>query len=331
MIFNYLIVIFSKFKQSLKDMNTKIAIIIPYFGKFPEWIDLYFQSCMKNIMFDFYFFTDCEMPESYADNMFFVKTSFPDYCKTVSEKLHVEFYPESAYKLCDLKPFYGYIHADILKDYDFWGFGDVDVVWGDMSKFYTEDMFEKYDVFSTHADRLSGHLTIIRNNRQYRELCFKIKNWQEKLKAPNNFVLDENDFSVLLCPASKYIKKFYAKIIRKVFNWRDAWVIYYRIMPVWNFFFCPKEFCFKERFSTPILHTGKWTYKHDSDTWLYEDGKIINAKTGKEYMYLHFMIFKKNVFRTDHFWNENFYQIAEKHAFVEKDKIKISKTGITLE
>lgn len=29
-------------------LRYKIAIIIPYFGKFPEWIDLFLYSCSRN-------------------------------------------------------------------------------------------------------------------------------------------------------------------------------------------------------------------------------------------------------------------------------------------
>ena len=38
--------------------RAKIAIIGVYFGKFPEWIDLFFKSCEYNHAVDFYFFTD---------------------------------------------------------------------------------------------------------------------------------------------------------------------------------------------------------------------------------------------------------------------------------
>jgi hypothetical protein len=193
----------------MKEKTHKIALIMPYFGKYPEWIDLYFYSCEQNKTIDFYFFTDCEVPENHADNLIFQKISFADYCKMVSEKLQIDFSPESPYKLCDLKPFYGFLYKDLLENYDFWGFGDVDVIWGNIKKFYTEDMLKQYNIFSTHADRLSGHLAIIRNNQKYRELCFKIKNWKIKLTAQNNFALDENDFSSLIFPESKFIKKFY--------------------------------------------------------------------------------------------------------------------------
>lgn len=306
-------------------MKNKIAIIIPYFGKWPEWIDLYFYSCAQNKSIDFHFFTDCEIPKFHKGNLYFKSISFPDYCAQISLKLQVNFTPESPYKLCDLKPFYGFIHNDILEGYKFFGFGDIDVIWGNIQKFYTDNLLEKYDILSTHADRLSGHFTLIRNTEYYCNLCFQIQDWKSKLAQNKNSVLDEVDFSNLIYPQSKYIKKFYSKIIRKIFNWRNAWIIYYKIMPLLNFLFCKKKMYFKEQFTTPILYNDGLTYKHDSDTWFYENGKIINAKNEKEYIYLHFMIFKKNSFREDHFWSDNLYHLSEK----DFNSVRIDRSGFS--
>lgn len=57
----------------------KIAIIIPYFGKFPEWIDLFLYSCSlnnkitNNIVIDWLIFTDCEQPQIVYANTIFLR------------------------------------------------------------------------------------------------------------------------------------------------------------------------------------------------------------------------------------------------------------------
>jgi len=303
--------------------NNRIAIIIPYFGRWPEWIELYFHSCERNNFIDWYFFTDCAIPTNYGSNLHFVNTTFDAYCHNVSAVLGINFTPNSPYKLCGLKPFYGYIHKEILSTYEFWGFGDIDTIWGDLKSFYIQDMLMKYDVFSTHADRLSGHLAIIRNTPAYTELGFKITNWQAKLESQEALALDEQDFSWLLYPNARLISKLYSKIIRKIFNWRDAWVIYYHLMPLVNkiSWIIPQKLYFKEQHTTPILGGDGRTFEHDSEDWIYNDGKIINPKNGKEYIYLHFMIYKKNSFRNDYFWKENYYHIAKGYDFSKGVKI----------
>jgi len=303
--------------------KNKIAIIIPYFGKWPEWINLYLYSCGQNKFIDWYFFSDCELPVSLTNNLIFKSMSFSEYCDLVSKKLKIDFEPQSAYKLCGLKPFYGFVHDDVLINYDFWGFGDVDVVWGDLSMFYTEKMLNKYDVFSTHADRMSGHLAIIRNIPKYSEACFWIKNWQDKLQNQEAIALDEQDFSWLLFPKWRWVSKFYSKIIRRFFNWRDAWVLYCYIMPTVNYILGTKrkKLFFKEQHTTPILGNDGRSFKHDSEEWLYKNSKIYSNKSKKEYIYLHFMIYKKNSFREDYFWKENFYNLPENYDYSKGVKI----------
>ena len=107
-----------RYINSIKlNVKMKIALIIPYFGKLPQWSDLFFYSVMKNAGLDFYFFTDIDFDEKYLSlpNVFVEKTSWNDYCDTVSKKLNIDFHPQKAYKLCDLRPFYGYIYQDLLK------------------------------------------------------------------------------------------------------------------------------------------------------------------------------------------------------------------------
>ena len=150
----------------------KIAIIIPYFGKWPEWIDLFFYSCEQNRTIDFYFFTDCEIKQRIGENLKLIPISFNNYIRLVNEKLKIKFNPKDTYKLCDLKPFFGYLHEDLIKKYDFYGFADLDLIFGDIRSFISEKILHNYDVISTHDDRISGHFTLFRNTFENRTKSF---------------------------------------------------------------------------------------------------------------------------------------------------------------
>ena len=306
----------------------KIGIVIPYFGTWPDWIDLFLYSCEQNRSVDFIIYTDCVIPKLQYENIEFISISFRAYCEHVSERLKIDFRPSSPYKLCDLKPFYGFIHQDILKHYEFWGFGDVDVIWGNISNFYTKELLEKYDVFSTHNDRLSGHLAILRNSEKYTDLCFHISDWKKKLISNENYALDEADFSRILFPESKIIGKFYRQIMMRFLDWRTAWTIYYSIFPFihWILRFRKRKLYFKEQHTTPILAPDGKLYKYESDTWYYKAGNVSNDRVRKEYIYLHFMIYKKNSFRDDYFWKENFYKIESEYDYSKG--VVISTSGI---
>lgn len=65
-------------------MKYKVAQIIPYFGKWPEWIELYFYSCSRNPNIDFIFYTDCPLPKQQYPNTIFHQCSYQRYSQIVS-------------------------------------------------------------------------------------------------------------------------------------------------------------------------------------------------------------------------------------------------------
>jgi hypothetical protein len=304
----------------------KAALIIPYFGKWPVWIDLFLHSCRKNTAFDFFIFSDCEKPAIESDNIFYFSLSFQDYCERVSKELNIRFKPESAYKLCDLKPFYGYIHKKELKSYEFWGFCDVDLVFGKLDEFIPENLND-YDVFSTHNDRISGHFCLIRNSEKWVSRCFEMDDWKIKL-AENLFLgLDELDYSLLIFPEAKLIGKFYGRFMMRYMGWKAAWETYYTIFPLIHKIlnFRNRRLLFKEQHTTPILAADGRLYRKESDSWLYQDGEVINLRHQTKLMYLHFMVFKKNFYSGGQYWHSDYYHVPVNFPF--DDGILIDKSG----
>lgn len=75
----------------------------------------------------------------------------------------------SPYKLCDFRPIYGKLFQQYINGADFWGFGDIDLIYGDIRQFITENVLQNYDLISGW-----GHLTLVRNN-DYWNNFYKIK------------------------------------------------------------------------------------------------------------------------------------------------------------
>ncbi len=288
-----------------------IAIIVPYFGQWPQWAGLFFESCCQNATIDFFFFTDCEPPATSAPNLHFQRIGFADYCNFVSKRLGINFHPGNPYKLCDLKPYYGYIHQDELKNYDFYGFGDIDLVWGDIRKFYTDDILQKNDVLSTHADRLSGHLTLMRNTPRYTQLPLQIKKWKEKLTSPENHALDEIDLTRIIYPAAPLLWKIHRQIFFR-FHFQDEWMAYNRFCDCVNRVALPRRIYFKEQYTTPWFTDTEATDPSVMATycWHYRDGKVFCKQTGAELPYLHFLSLKK-------YWKGDFCTIVDNWNNVE--------------
>ena len=306
-------------------MKYKIALILPYFGKWPEWIDLFFYSCLKNKEIDFFIYTDCDKPKiiANAENIKYHKLSFKEYCAFVSNRLKISFYPEHTYKLCALKPFYGYLHKNELTGYAFWGFGDIDVVWGRIRHFYTDEILDGADVLSTHEDHVSGHLLLLRNNEKFCNLCFKIKNWEDRLTSEELCGLDESDFSDLLMPEMKLAQRM-RMIFRRLTKWDKEWYVYIKIIKFIKLLTgYKKRYYFKEQFTTPVLFDNM-TGRCDTDSeWIYKNGRVINEKTSKEIIYLHYMSYKKNIFFEDSCWDNNFCHLSDSFNYVH-----IGKKGI---
>lgn len=319
------------YRIKLPPMKQRIALIMPYFGKWPEWIDLFLYSCSRNPQIDFLFYTDCPVPEHPYSNVKFTAISFADYCDRASAALGIDFHPSYAYKLCDLKPFYGIIHEAELKGYDWWGFGDLDLIYGDMQPLLRMAEKSKYDVLTTHLDRIAGHFTLIRCHSEYNACGMKLKNWKQMLEdKTQNYGIDEDALSVMLRPL--HIKVFgfiYNHLITRLFGSNKGhWFYYY-----WGKLtrFIPTRIFMEEYFTTfkPApdtcctydLGSGRIYVQAGQQTWIMGGDKI----------YLHFLFFKKTQFwDTDQYWRDGFYQIPKDFDFSQGGIVEISTKHIRL-
>lgn len=178
-------------------MSPSICFVIPYFGRWPMWMPFFAESCRANPTIDWMFFSDCGPLPDCPPNVQVIQTGFGEYCARVSEKLGIRFAPHNPYKLCDLKPILGFIHESEVAAYDFWGFGDIDLVYGDLREYFNAERLARKDFFSTHARRVSGHCCLVRNTPKMREAFRLIPGWKVRLADPVHHGFDEGAFSRL--------------------------------------------------------------------------------------------------------------------------------------
>lgn len=133
-----------------------IVIIFPYFGTLPVQYKMWRASALQNPSVDFMFFTDANVQAE--KNIIVHKMHFCDFQKIAQNAFDFPITLDRPYKLCEYKQTYGLILQDYIKGYDFWGFGDLDLVYGDIRAFITDDVLE-------HKFLLGwGHLTLLRND-----------------------------------------------------------------------------------------------------------------------------------------------------------------------
>jgi hypothetical protein len=255
----------------------RILFLVPFFGRWPSWMSFYLQSCRSNATIDWLFFSDCGLPDRCPDNVRIESISFDAYCRRVADRLGISFRPKSPYKLCDLKPALGYVHEDFLDGYDYWAFGDIDVIYGNLRQYFDESRLSGKALLSTHERRISGHLCLVENTQRMRELFMHVPGWQESLADPAHRGFDEGAYSRL------FIRhKNWPKSLRRLADMTN-----------------PLRRCseFDEAFSTPHgrIPWVDGTFRFPS-RWYWRDGELSNDLDGsRHFPYLHFIHWKGDV------------------------------------
>ena len=240
---------------------------MPYFGSWPEWMSLYLQSCANNPSIDWIFLTDCKTPALAPKNTRFIPVSWKDCAQLVHDICELSYLPDAPYKLCDFRFGFGEIFKTYLTGYDFLGFGDIDVIYGDLRSFLGKEVL-RHDLLTFNATHVSGHLTLLRNTA---DITSKYKLYEPWLAQANNRApafLDEN-------------------------------IGYYGITNVYSIE------SYNTPMSPYIKWTnGEFKFPY---TWYYRRGKLFNNLDGdRDFMYLHFMRYKfiwsaKKIDRVVHF------------------------------
>ena len=170
------------------------CFIVCYFGKLPRNMEIVLQTCEANSGFDWLLYTDDQTEYSYPSNVHVEYLSFSAMRQKIQEKFDFELCMDHPKKLCDFKPAYGYLFSDKLTEYEFWGYCDLDMYFGDLSKFITPDILDQYEkIYSL------GHMTLFRNTQKNNELFMipfydhnaVIRSYKQIFQMPSGCCFDE--------------------------------------------------------------------------------------------------------------------------------------------
>lgn len=166
----------------------RILIIIPYFGEFPNYFERWIKSVEYNKDIDFLLITDNEL-DNKPPNIKVIKMSFKNCIEKVQSCFKFKIEIPTPYRLCAFRPAYGEIFKEYIEEYDFWGWCDVDLIFGDLRKFITDEILSQNQKILSH-----GHLTLIKNNEEmnslYKKSRFDCMNYKDAFSAGilfNNF------------------------------------------------------------------------------------------------------------------------------------------------
>lgn len=275
-----------------------IAYLVPYFGKLPVGFKMWLLSCAANETIDWILLTDDRTEYNYPNN---VKVHYCTY-DSIKERIQNNFdFPiviSKPWKLCDFRPAYGEIFSDELKTYDYWGHCDMDLIFGDIRAFITDEILEKYDKIG-----FQGHSVIYRNtpevNQRYRNQVENAPNYKDVFTSGDGKFFDE----VGICEIYDALE-----------------IPYYK----------ETNFAHLDRFTTSfyLLYLPEDDgYKNNRQVFTCENGKIIrnyldgtNVKR-EEYMYIH--LFSRPIsFKAKTYSKDIIYAIyPDVVKEIEKDKL----------
>lgn len=170
----------------------KACLIIPYYGKWPIYIQHYLTGCKLNPWLNILFITDLDPVSNSPTNVSYINRSFKQIEAKAAEVLSLDkLQIVNAYKLCDLRPLYAEIFKEEIVEYEYWGFGDCDLIYGNMLKFISDDFDKSIDVISFNEQRNSGSFLLLKNTKKINELYLNLENYVELLKDDKSKCIDE--------------------------------------------------------------------------------------------------------------------------------------------
>lgn len=288
----------------------KKILIIPYFGKFPNYYQLFLNSCEKNKSYNWLIVTDNEIEHKYPENVAVIKMSFSELKNKIQKLYKFEISLDRPHKLCDYKPAYGHIFSEYIADYDWWGHCDMDVIFGDLDNYISEELLKNYEKLFTW-----GHFTLYKNteinNKRYLNSFEDNYLYKEYFSKDKSFIFDEM--------FNKSINNIYEELKIDIYDERVCADIYTKS----SNFKIVKEFVRKSK--KFIIE------KYRKNLFIYDNGKIYeyykekDILIKKEYMYIHLQKRRMEI-KIDK--NLNYYKIIP-NSFEKVEFDNISKENFT--
>ena len=181
-------------------MKNKIVLMQLWLGKIPDYFWFHYETT-KNLNIDFLIFTDSGLVVD-SPNYKVIPITKDEIEEKVSLMLNHEYKIINPQKISDLKSCLGELFEDYLIGYDFFGFYDIDTLFGDFQKWVTP-YTEEYDVISfadkDYHNRVSGPFTIIKNTYENKRLYRKsLDKFLEILNYDYVTAFDEHEMSQIL-------------------------------------------------------------------------------------------------------------------------------------
>lgn len=175
----------------------KKVFIQTQFGKPHEWTAEYMNNVQKLVNDGWYWKIFTPNNIASVGNVEVIKMNIEQFNKLVKRTCGVDpdvFIGENGLPtkpMTDYMVAGGLIFAQWLKDADFWGITNWDVVYGNLSKFFPDSVINKSDIFSDDVNTINGVFSLYRNVPEVNELFKQLPDWEAGFKGSEIYGLDE--------------------------------------------------------------------------------------------------------------------------------------------
>ena len=167
-------------------------------GDWPWYFPYFLHSCRFNQSIDFIILSDCKSTMiEFPSNVRLLNYTISQFKTDAAKAFGFNISIDHGYKLCDFKPAYGYIFSDLVKNYDFWGHCDIDIIFGNIRNFITPKILKENDVISARHDYLTGSFALYKNIPFVNQLFKESKDYKKVYTNPLNFCFDETNYAFL--------------------------------------------------------------------------------------------------------------------------------------
>jgi hypothetical protein len=119
---------------------------------------LWLESCRYNTEIDWVIISNDNIAQELPSNVILINKSFKQVKDQIQSCFSFPIKLDNAWGLCTFRPAYGDIFKELTAGYDFWGYCDLDVIFGNISRFVTPDILANYDKIMW-----LGHFSLYKN------------------------------------------------------------------------------------------------------------------------------------------------------------------------
>jgi hypothetical protein len=254
----------------------RLVLLSPWFGPWPVWMPLTWESCRWNPDVDWLIFTDQERTPGMPPNVRLISVTLRGFFAEIIQRLDLEGDANvlPPYKVCDFKPTYGEAFPEHLSAYDFWGYCDLDQVWRNVRTFYPDEVLANFDVLTSSRAYTNGQCTFFRNIPAVNKLFRRIPEVERLLCDQHIQLIDEQ---LLDAAAIEAEREGVLKVSRRRLNVSETW--------------CDWD----ERAERLVLQeTGSLeNYPRLNGSCYWEAGRVYHSASGTEMAFYHFLSGKK--------------------------------------